>query len=194
MLTELPADQREAAGAWVKDRLTDEAWLADARKYLTAQAYPTEVVAKYPPMQVLVFKLISQGRAYRDEGMKWLNVPYWQAELGLAEVSKPAAEMEERLSRAMVSSIPKVLAAHVRVAQRFDLLRAVEAIRLEAAKNGGKLPASLTDLSVPVPPDPAAGKPFDYKVDGLTATLAGKPTPLSDSGTMQYRYELRLRK
>jgi hypothetical protein len=193
MLTEMPQEERAAAEAWAKDRLADETWLADARKFLTARGYPADAVAQYPPVQVLLFKLAAQSRLARDEGLKWLHVPYWQAEQALAELAKPPADIEERLSRSVVRAIPLFRTAQLRLEQRRDLLRVVEAIRLEAIKTG-KLPASLGDLSVPVPPDPATGKPFGYKVEGLTANVEAKPSALSDGSMVHYRYEVRLRK
>jgi hypothetical protein len=194
MLTEMPADQRQAAAAWVKERLADGEWLAEARKFLTARGYPADAVARYPAEQVLFFKLFARARAYRDEGLKWLHVPYWQAEEGLGELNKPVTDMEERLARLVAQPITQIRAHLLRLEQWRDLLRIVEAMRLDAAKNGGKLPASLNDLSVPVPNDPGTGKPFGYKVDGLTATLDAKPTTLSDGSAVHYRYEVRLRK
>jgi hypothetical protein len=194
MLTEMPPDQRQAADAWAKERLTDEVWLADARKFLTARGYPADAVAKYQPAQVLYFKLFTQARAYHDEALKWLNVPYWEGEPAFLELEKSPPDMEAKLGRATVFSIGIFRRAHVRLAQRQALLRAVEAIRLDAAKNGGKLPAGLSDLSVPVPPDPATGKPFAYKVDGITALLEAKPITVRDGTTTHYKYEVRLRK
>jgi hypothetical protein len=193
MLTEMGPGERQAADAWAKDRLKDDAWLADARKFLTDHGYPAEAVAKYPSEQVLFFKLFAQARVYRDEVVKWLNVPYWQTETAVAELEKVPTDMEVKLARAPGSWFVQVRRAHLRLAQRLALLRAVEAIRSEAAKTGGKLPTGLADLSVPVPPDPATGKPFAYKVDGLTAMLNGNPIPSHD-GAFQYRYEVRLRK
>ncbi len=40
-----------------------------------------------------------------------------------------------------------------------------------AADHGGKLPARLEDLTVPIPIDPIHGKPFDYKIEGDSAVL-----------------------
>jgi len=77
--------------------------------------------------------------------------------------------------------------------QRLALFRVVEAVRLDGAKSGGKLPANLTDLGVPVPIDPVSGKAFEYKVDGMTALLTGKEIE-GWAGRTQYRYEIRLRK
>ncbi|HJZ94126.1 MAG TPA: hypothetical protein VKE40_24845 [Gemmataceae bacterium] len=194
MLTEMTPDERQAADAWAKERLTDEAWLADSRKYLTSRGYPEDAVAKYPAAQVLYFKLFAQARASHDEALKWINVPYWEAEPAYLELEKAPPGIEAKLGRSTAFSIGVVRRAHVRLAQRLALLRAVEAIRLDAARNGGKLPASLSDLSVPVPPDPATGKPFSYKLEGITAMLEAKPITVRDGTTTHYRYEVRLRK
>ena len=69
----------------------------------------------------------------------------------------------------------KILRARVRLDQRFALLRHVEAIRLYAAAHGGKLPASLADIEVPLPDDPFTGKAFPYRVEGKTAIIQGTP-------------------
>src|SRR5207253_1633429 len=69
----------------------------------------------------------------------------------------------------------KVWHAQTRIEQRIALLRHVEAIRLHAAANDGKLPATLTEIKVPLPDDPFTGKPFRYRLDGATAHLQGTP-------------------
>ena len=68
------------------------------------------------------------------------------------------------------------------------LLCCVEALRMYAAEHDGKLPARLDDIPLPLPVDPATGKPFIYKVDGKTAHLDGAPL---DS---QIRYEVTIGK
>ena len=56
-------------------------------------------------------------------------------------------------------------------------MQTLEAIRLQAAADQGKLPKQLSDVKVvPVPLDPMTGTAFQYKVDGNQATLYG-PTP-----------------
>ena len=65
--------------------------------------------------------------------------------------------------------------------------RVIEAIRMEAAQNGGKLPQSLAEVTVvPAPDDPRTGKPFPYTVQGNTAILEVRrgsqaPEPLQPS-------------
>jgi thiol-disulfide isomerase/thioredoxin len=63
--------------------------------------------------------------------------------------------------------------------RRVAALRAVEAVRLQAAANGGGMPASLDAVTlVPVPPDPVTGRPFPYETDGKTATVVREgPAP-----------------
>ena len=54
----------------------------------------------------------------------------------------------------------------------------MEAIRLYMASHDGQLPNSLGSITeVPIPDDPATGKPFDYKIDGQNAVLT---LPVSD--------------
>jgi hypothetical protein len=196
MLAEIPMAGRKPAEAWMQERLKDEAWLTAARKYLTDRGYPAGAVAKYPAEQVLFFKLYSRARLLRDEALKWMNVPYWQAEEAFAELTKAPAEMEDKIAQVLVMAVPKVRTSHARLEQRLGLLRVVEAIRLDGSKNGGKLPAKLTELSVPLPLDPVTGKAFEYKVDGMTAVLEGKPTRFTglSGSTTHYKYEVRLRK
>lgn len=188
-LMDLPQEDRKLADEWMRARIKDEGWLAGARKGLTDAGYPAGAVAKYPPEQVVFYHLYRKGLVEHDEAIKWLNVPYWQAEVPLAERKKAPAELEDKLARLTVMPVEKLMASEARLAQRLALLRAAEAVRLHAAKSGGKLPASLTDLEVPVPVDPVTGKAFGYKLDGLTAVIDGREV----MGTKP-AYEIRLRK
>ena len=190
-MAEMPAADREGAAPWMAERLKDEPWQTAARKLLTDHGFPADKVAKYPPEQVLVFKLLLRARIIGDEAIKWMNVPYWQAEPGMAALVGKDADIEERLARFFVFSVGTVKVAHTRLEQRIALLRVAEAIRLDAAK-AGKLPAKLADLSVPVSNDPASGQPFEFKADGAVASLTGKQ--IGGPASASYgKYEVRLR-
>jgi hypothetical protein len=78
--------------------------------------------------------------------------------------------------------------AQARLDQRIALLRCVEALRIYAAEQDGKLPAKLDDIPLPLPVDPATGKPFAYKVEGKTAHLHGEPLGV------EVRYEVTIGK
>jgi hypothetical protein len=190
---ELGAEDRGAAEKWILTRAGDTEWLAATRKELIEAGYPAEAVAKYPPQQIILHHLMRKAKFEGDEMLKWVPVPYWQAATGFAEIERVPADIDQRLARRLMASIPKVKAAHARLEQRLAMLRIAEAVRLEAAKNGGKLPASLNELSLPVPIDPVSGKAFEYQVDGMTAMLSGKEV-VTGAARTHYRYEIRLRK
>jgi hypothetical protein len=185
---------RQATTNWLRERARDEAWLAAARQGLIAAGDPADKVGQYPPEQVLLYHVYRKSRVNYDEAFKWMSVPYWQSERPLAEMAKAPADVEDRLTRMMPFAVAKIKASHVRLEQRIALVRVVEAIRLSAGGNGGKLPTALTELAVPLPDDPVTGQPFAYKLERMTATLDGKPTRTAAGAMLQYRYVIRLRK
>jgi hypothetical protein len=78
--------------------------------------------------------------------------------------------------------------AEARMSQRIALLRTLEALRMHAAANAGKLPASLEQVTlVPIPVDPVSGKAFSYRLENNVAYLAGEPVV-----GWHAKYEIRL--
>jgi hypothetical protein len=121
--------------------------------------------------------LLNEKRDYeelRDEGLKWMSLPYWQAEAGILVELTPGRREDCLFGKLLLPHI-KVKNAQARFEQRIGLLRHVEAIRLYAADHDGKVPAQLSDIQLPLPVDPFTGKPFIYKVDGQDAVLRGSP-------------------
>jgi hypothetical protein len=91
-------------------------------------------------------------------------------------------------------SIINCLDAQMRLDQRVAALRVVEAIRLYAAFHDGKLPEELNQVTeVPVPDDPATGKPFEYRRDGAAAVLILPEAGLRGRPTPSYRITIRKR-
>jgi hypothetical protein len=75
-----------------------------------------------------------------------------------------------------------------RTDRQLAAMTAVEAIRSYAAANGGNLPAKLPDVtSTPVPDNPVTGLPFDYGVDGETATLSDSQSEQTLTYTIKIR-------
>ena len=57
-----------------------------------------------------------------------------------------------------------------------------------AAANGGNLPKRLEDVTeTPVPENPATGRPFEYRVENGTATLADSKSEEPLTYTIQIR-------
>jgi hypothetical protein len=92
-----------------------------------------------------------------------------------------------------VAGIYPAMMAELRLERRIAALRVIEAIRLYAAAHDAALPESLGQITeVPVPEDPATGKPFEYHRDGSSATVsgpeAGLPPPLRPSYRITIRH------
>ena len=76
--------------------------------------------------------------------------------------------------------------------QRIAYLRVIEAVRLHAFENGGKLPDKLDEIKLPIPNDPIRGKAFDYSVKDGKATLSGgNPNPEQASTNRVYEIQLK---
>ena len=106
-ILELKPSERKAAEEWMQARQKDEAWLGAARKTLSEAGYPADVVDRYPPEQVLFYYLFHKSRVHHDEAVKWMSVPYWQAEGPLAELKKEPMDIEGKLTNAKWTKLAK---------------------------------------------------------------------------------------
>jgi hypothetical protein len=182
----------------------------EGRKELVKHGYTAEQLAALPDLQVVT---LFAGREYRQasaELLRWLQVHDPFDHPGFAKAAKRHTEAMSRLERlfllhklltglsdgSVADSLRKVAAATQRTDRRVAGLRAVEALRLQAAADGGKLPAQLADVKeVPVPPDPVTGKPFVYTlVDGKATLSAPAPAGQEPSRTNSFAYTLTVRK
>jgi len=169
----MEGSNKETLRKWLDARVKDKARVDAARRRLIEYGLKEEQVKQFPPEQVL---LLDEKRDYevrRDDVMKFMNLPTWQAtQLALEpKLGKDAGIF----AKALVPALFKVRSAQGRIEQRIALLRHVEALRLYAAAHGGKLPEKLADCDVPLPVDPFTGQAFRYKVDGATAHVWGSP-------------------
>jgi len=165
---------KKSTRSWLNSRNKDEKLIQAARRRLVEVGISEERVARFPADQVL---LLDEKREYdviRDDTMKLMKLPTWQGEALIRQLKPPK---KESLFSFLVPSLNKVRRAQGRLEQRIALLRHVEALRLYAADHDGKLPEKLSDIAVPLPPDPFTGKPFRYETDGATAHVRGSPPP-----------------
>jgi hypothetical protein len=87
-------------------------------------------------------------------------------------------------------AIQAVRSAQVRLERDVASLRVVEALRMYAADHDGKLPKTLDEITaVPIPPNPATGNSFEYRLDGTTAVLE---LPPSDGLNFSRRFEIQI--
>jgi hypothetical protein len=183
---------------------------ANAKKFLIAQGFAADKVEKLPAVQASLYHAILEHDRLYDEMLKWQNLPYHEAVPGYAELDRELKNLKMQhigigaardvptglpLASMLMPAFLRARIAQERVDRKVALLRTIEAIRLHAAANGGKLPAKLEDIkAVPLPIDPLTGKPFDYEAEGNKATLIGPPSPGERSNqTNTLKYELTLK-
>lgn len=173
-----------------------------ARKHLAELGWPAATVEKMPPAQAVALRAITAYRAMTDDHTKCFSLPYPEARAELAKVRERAQKLKKESEDPIVAvfaltlpAMEKVLEAHARINRRVAALRAVEAVRLHAAANGGKPPKALGDVKlVPVPEDPWTAKPFEYAATDAGFTLAGGPGSDKPNMSNNFRYEVTLRR
>jgi hypothetical protein len=156
--------------------------LASSRDYLTKQRrIDARRLKVMSDDEVIARALAAQYRDLRDDFFKFSYLPWREAKPGSKEAEQrlkavtkgPLAVLAE-----LQPNLPACFDAQARCDRRVATLRVMEAIRLYMASHGGKLPDALGSITeVPVPDDPATGKPLDYKLDGDDAILT---LPASD--------------
>ena len=151
-----------------------------------------------PPAQAVLLYFMAQYDEARDDVLKWLSLPPWQAQAGVERVERrlraqPSDGAGGALLLGLLPTLSKVLAAQVRTERYVAGLRGAEALRLYAAAHGGKPPARWADITeVPLPTDPLTGKDLSalYRLDpdgkGVLDLLPPPPMPAS----IGRRYEL----
>ncbi len=118
----------------------------------------------------------------RDDMFRWTMLPYPEARRGIeaAEqrlVKAKAGNGDDQeiipFAALLLPAVAQVSKSYARGERRLDLLRIVEALRLHAAKNDGRLPKSLDEVQiVPLPKlDAVTGRPFEYVLKNDLAVL-----------------------
>jgi hypothetical protein len=178
--------------AYLDARLEEKDALVATRRRLVQAGIPEDRLRGFPADQVLLLDEKREYEMYRDEFMKLVNLPAWEAERMVSKIRPPKDRV---LLVPLVPATAKVRRAQTRLEQRIALLRDVEALRLYAAEHDGQLPEKLADSPVPLPVDPVSGKPFRYKVEGTTAHILGSPPPGEEKNpAYNLHYEITIRK
>jgi hypothetical protein len=172
--------------------------LAAARKFVAArQGKSAAEVDKMPPAEVLILTIVGTIADRRDDMFKILYLPYSQAHRRLPEalnrLNAAGDDEGNRLAKMFLPGLAKVMSNQNRLDRKITLLRTIEALRLHAAAHDGQLPASLDEVTiVPVPLDPGTDKPFEYTLDGATATITSRiPGEPLESNRLRYRVTMR---
>jgi hypothetical protein len=178
---------------WLSASAIDKERVRAARTRLIESGLAENKVKQFTAPQVILLDEKLEFEVRRDEVRKVMMLSFWQAEPLLRAARQQRGKREDSLFAGLIAG-DKVKLAQTRVEQRLGLLRCVEALRLHAAENDGKLPAKLEDIKLPLPVDPVTGKPFVYKLDGGTAILRGTPPPGVNDPAYNVRYEVTIAK
>jgi hypothetical protein len=167
-----------------------------AKQRLTALGMDAATVEAMPVGQVIAIDAAREFRRIADEMEKWWYVPLTQVKANDSDDFRSGGPLDGNFAKAaaqaMLPALESVRSAEVRVLWQLNALQTIEALRMHAAKTG-KLPASLDEITaVPLPQNPATGKPYQYRRDGETAILE---LPFSDGFPgMAWRFEITLAK
>ncbi len=185
-----------------KDRLVATGYALQgytrAKRDLIAAGYDAAQVEQMPVGQVIAIDEVRMCRYVSDEIRKWTLIPYPEgarryhaAESALIQSGYMGPPHTGREILPIVSLLLPAIGQVAEAMNRRDTSiaanRVIEAIRMQAAQNGGKLPQSLAEVTVvPVPNNPRTEKPFPYTVQGNTAILEVRrgsraPEPLQPS-------------
>lgn len=185
-----------------EDAASKSPHLPAARKYLTDVVGMTAAkVEAMPPARALLLYLSNQYHQIRDEFFKATYLPFPQTPKLTAEAEKILKSVKSMpntegrlLAYLLLPAIPKVMLSEQRIERKLAMVRAIEALRMHAAAHDGQLPEKLSQVTlVPVPNDPSSGKPFEYHLEGQTATLISR-IPGHPQDVVGLRYRLTIKK
>lgn len=192
LLRDFDRGSRKKVLEWLSELAEDEKYMSEARRRLIEHGIPEDRLALFSNYQVILLNEKLEFEIYRDEAMKFINLPTWEA---IPRLDACYIVKDRPLFGFILPAMQKIRRAQGRLEQRIALLRHVEALRMYAAAHAGKLPEKLAEIDVPLPADPFTGKPFRYELKDGVAHLRGSP-PKGDENNPAYNlhYEITIRK
>jgi hypothetical protein len=172
-----------------------------AKAQLIAQGMDSGRVEKMAVGQVMAIYTERMCQQFADDFQKLWYVPFsdmrkYDDELGARlRDAGPFGGGQHRevlpIAAQLLPAMQWARTAQVRLEREVAALRIIEALRMYAAEHGGGLPKTLDEITaVPVPPNPATGKPFAYRLDGQTAVLELPNSDGLHSGNRRYEIQI----
>lgn len=161
------------------DLLLGEAWVARSRERLPVVVPGTDASsAKMSPAEVSVRYWWNRTQHFNAQIEAYLQLKPYQAIQQLYVANSTLEQIpdnEKIVKRGLGDLQHRMFVALTLLEQHVEMLRTIEAIRDWSAKNDGKLPKSLNDLSLAIAHDPLTGKPFEWSVNenGKEGVLKG---------------------
>lgn len=183
------------------DRLAMSALVAKnypaAKAELIKSGMDPKRIEKMPVAQVLAIQSSRVIRYSYHEIFKCMLLDYPDSARKLRETNdrlvrdgylRPGMGQKDPLGLTglLLPAVSTINQASIRMARNVAALQTIEAIRMHQAASGGKLPASLTEVTVAaVPKNPATGEAFPYELKDGQATLVVPPVlPAQSEGRL----------
>lgn len=169
-----------------------------AKQYLADCGYSPQRITDTPAAQAVLIYYYDDFANIRDDIFKWFSLPYWQVHGFMQQAER---SLDEHMDRSVSPNpflhlLPALSRAYFVVSgtsRRIAALRCVEAIRLYAAANAGRLPERLEDITcVPIPIDPITGKAFVYTRRGDIGIIDAA-APEDMPARRGFRYEITIK-
>jgi hypothetical protein len=153
-----------------------------AKARLIAAGLDSDSLDRMAVGQVMAIYTERTYETFADDFEKAWYVPFWEMRERGAAINKrlgganPLSGSPDRevlpIASLLLPAMQAARAAQVRLEREIAALRVIEALRMFAAGHDGRLPDRLDEIvEVPVPLNPATGKPFVYRLEGTTAIL-----------------------
>jgi hypothetical protein len=171
-----------------------------AKETLAARGWKQSDLEQMPSQQAILLRAVWLFREQWDQQLLALDWPEPAAAQVLWKQRQKREQLKKELDpdpflttlNLLFPASEKVWQAHVRWQQRLALFRTVEAVRLHAAQNDGKLPAQLADVAWPIPQDERNRQSFGYEVTPAGFRLFS-PAPANHGFEPAIRYEVEIR-
>jgi hypothetical protein len=169
-----------------------------AKAQLADAGYSAAKIDAMCAAQAILTAEVETFEHLHNESFKWFYADSATSLNGLADAERNLLKTG-KLKQEIIPLVTLLLPAFSKVkstaaeADRYvAALRLTEAIRLFAAENHDRLPATLSDIkTVPVPNDPITGKPFDYDLHDGTGAITS-PSPPGSPASHGLRWDIRL--
>jgi len=173
---EYPETGRELVGAGMLVRSYPV-----AKRELAAQGWNRDELEKMPVGQVVAIYQKQTTRRIYDDFMKWSYTSYqerhhserFQADQERFQHEKFRMREPFPIATLLLPAVRQAKEAEARMTAKIKGLMVLEAIRMHAAENDGRLPESLAEITVvPVPDEcPLTGEPYEYQFKDGVASL-----------------------
>ncbi|MEN0110243.1 MAG: hypothetical protein AAF805_05930 [Planctomycetota bacterium] len=188
----------EAIGAELLPTAAGLTGYSHAKRRLVEWGFDADEIEAMAVGQVLS---IYSARVYKiatDAFQKGWSLPYpegrrvmYEAEGALRSMA-PLSNSDNRellpIATMIVPAIQATQTAQYRCARQLAVLRVIEALRMHAARNDGRLPRSLAEVAcVPIPDNPMTGAPFTYHRSGRQGVI---DLPAWEGWVTATRYEI----